>query len=101
VLILSLFPILSEDVAMWTAEKRQISKFADNLQQLDNGVKGKRFAIRRLEIKLKIKSKKIFFSVPPRGWMCSKCDLKVSFIICVQFHCIFISKLFDLRKIYG
>jgi len=42
-----------EDVAMWTAEKRQISKFADNLQQLDNGVK-----------------------VPPRGWMCSKCDLK-------------------------
>ena len=35
----------------WDGEARKPSKFAENLQQLDNGVK-----------------------VPPGGWQCSKCD---------------------------
>lgn len=35
---------------LWDGEQRQVTKFAD-LQQLDNGVK-----------------------VPPKGWVCSKCD---------------------------
>lgn len=42
-----------EQVASWDGEKRLISKHAENLLQLDNGVK-----------------------VPPRGWKCAKCDLK-------------------------
>nr|XP_058970629.1 ubiquitin carboxyl-terminal hydrolase 5-like [Pocillopora verrucosa] len=41
-----------DQVASWDGEKRLKSKHADNLLQLDNGVK-----------------------VPPRGWKCSKCDL--------------------------
>ncbi|KAJ7379748.1 Ubiquitin carboxyl-terminal hydrolase 5 [Desmophyllum pertusum] len=42
-----------DQVASWDGEKRVISKHAQNLLQLDNGVK-----------------------VPPRGWKCSMCDLK-------------------------
>lgn len=42
-----------DQVAAWDGEKRLISKHANNLLQLDNGVK-----------------------VPPRGWKCSRCDLK-------------------------
>lgn len=42
-----------DQVASWDGEKRVVSKHANNLLQLDNGVK-----------------------VPPRGWKCSKCDLK-------------------------
>ncbi|XP_071945976.1 ubiquitin carboxyl-terminal hydrolase 5-like [Antedon mediterranea] len=41
-----------EQVAAWDGEKRFISKHADNLKQLDNGVK-----------------------VPPTGWKCTRCDL--------------------------
>ncbi|RWS15264.1 ubiquitin carboxyl-terminal hydrolase 5-like protein [Dinothrombium tinctorium] len=37
----------------WDGEKRQVSRYAENLVQLDNGVK-----------------------VPPRNWKCSKCDLR-------------------------
>lgn len=40
-----------EQVAAWTAEKKRVSAFACNLQQLENGVQ-----------------------VPPTGWKCSKCD---------------------------
>lgn len=40
-----------EQVASWTAEKKAISAFACNLQQLENGVQ-----------------------VPPTGWKCAKCD---------------------------
>lgn len=40
-----------EEVAAWTADKKQVSPFALTLQQLENGVK-----------------------VPPTGWKCSKCD---------------------------
>eukprot|EP00250_Pteridium_aquilinum_P014295 c21898_g1_i1 orf=273-2696(-) len=40
-----------EQVAAWTAEKKQFSVFACNLQQLENGVQ-----------------------VPPTGWKCAKCD---------------------------
>ncbi|XP_018018009.1 ubiquitin carboxyl-terminal hydrolase 5 isoform X2 [Hyalella azteca] len=36
----------------WDGEVRQISRHADSIQQLDNGVK-----------------------VPPKGWQCSQCDL--------------------------
>ena len=35
----------------WDGEARRVSKYADNLEQLDNGVK-----------------------VLPHGWQCSKCD---------------------------
>lgn len=37
----------------WDGEKRQVSQYADNLQQLDNGKK-----------------------IPPSGWKCEKCDLE-------------------------
>ncbi|KAL0553723.1 hypothetical protein IC582_007627 [Cucumis melo] len=40
-----------EQLAAWTADKKQISSYAMNLQQIDNGV-----------------------IVPPSGWKCSKCD---------------------------
>ncbi|MCO5567197.1 hypothetical protein L7F22_020885 [Adiantum nelumboides] len=40
-----------EQVAAWTAEKKRVSAFACNLQQLENGVQ-----------------------VPPSGWKCAKCD---------------------------
>ncbi|KAG0563124.1 hypothetical protein KC19_8G006500 [Ceratodon purpureus] len=40
-----------EEVAAWTADKKQVSPFALSLQQLENGVK-----------------------VPPSGWKCSQCD---------------------------
>ncbi|XP_052819393.1 ubiquitin carboxyl-terminal hydrolase 5-like [Mya arenaria] len=46
---------LEEAAAMagtWDGEKRMVSKHAENLAQLDNGVK-----------------------VPPTGWKCEKCDL--------------------------
>ncbi len=36
----------------WDGEKIEVSKFADNLEQLDNGIK-----------------------IPPKGWKCSECDL--------------------------
>ncbi|XP_072040059.1 ubiquitin carboxyl-terminal hydrolase 5-like isoform X2 [Amphiura filiformis] len=42
-----------DQIAAWDGEKRIISKYADNLKQLDNGVK-----------------------VPPSGWKCTGCDLK-------------------------
>ena len=41
-----------EAIAAWDGEKRQVSKYAETLQQLDNGVK-----------------------VPPSGWKCCKCEL--------------------------
>nr|XP_016437814.1 PREDICTED: ubiquitin carboxyl-terminal hydrolase 14-like [Nicotiana tabacum] len=40
-----------EQVASWTADKKLVSKYAMDLQQLDNGV-----------------------VVSPRGWKCAKCD---------------------------
>ncbi|XAR56601.1 Ubiquitinyl hydrolase 1 [Bertholletia excelsa] len=40
-----------EQVASWTADKKQVSAYAKNLQQIDNGV-----------------------IVPPSGWKCAKCD---------------------------
>ncbi|XP_052206730.1 ubiquitin carboxyl-terminal hydrolase 14 isoform X2 [Diospyros lotus] len=40
-----------EQVASWTADKKQISPYATDLQQLDHGV-----------------------TVPPSGWKCAKCD---------------------------
>ncbi|XP_028088003.1 ubiquitin carboxyl-terminal hydrolase 14 isoform X1 [Camellia sinensis] len=40
-----------EQLASWTADKKQISVYAMDLQQLDNGV-----------------------IVPPSGWKCAKCD---------------------------
>ncbi|GFZ07483.1 ubiquitin-specific protease 14 [Actinidia rufa] len=40
-----------EQVASWTADNKQISAYAMNLQQLDNGI-----------------------MVPPSGWKCAKCD---------------------------
>lgn len=40
-----------EQVASWTADKKKVSVYAENLQQIDNGV-----------------------VVPPSGWKCSKCD---------------------------
>lgn len=40
-----------EQVAAWTADKKKISQYAMNLNQLDNGV-----------------------IVPPTGWKCAKCD---------------------------
>ncbi|KAJ7981674.1 Ubiquitin carboxyl-terminal hydrolase [Quillaja saponaria] len=40
-----------EQVAAWTADKKQISSYAMNLQQIDSGV-----------------------VIPPSGWKCSKCD---------------------------
>eukprot|EP00112_Aurelia_sp_Birch-Aquarium-sp1_P012383 Seg2604.5 transcript_id=Seg2604.5/GoldUCD/mRNA.D3Y31 product="Ubiquitin carboxyl-terminal hydrolase 5" protein_id=Seg2604.5/GoldUCD/D3Y31 len=43
---------MQDNIASWEGEKRMVSKHADNLLQLANGVK-----------------------VPPRGWKCSKCDL--------------------------
>jgi len=43
---------MNESVASWEEDKRKVSKHADSLLQLDNGVK-----------------------IPPRGWKCSKCDM--------------------------
>jgi ubiquitin carboxyl-terminal hydrolase 5/13 len=44
---------VTEDLAgAWVEEKPQISKYAESLKQLDNGVK-----------------------IPPSGWRCGKCDL--------------------------
>ncbi|CAK9160179.1 unnamed protein product [Ilex paraguariensis] len=40
-----------EQVALWTADKNQISKYAMDLQQIDNGV-----------------------IIPPSGWRCARCD---------------------------
>jgi ubiquitin carboxyl-terminal hydrolase 5/13 len=40
-----------EQVSAWTADKKQVSAYAANLQQLDNGVK-----------------------VSPSNWKCSQCD---------------------------
>lgn len=40
-----------EQLAAWTAEKKQVSTYAMNLQQIDNGI-----------------------MVPSSGWICSKCD---------------------------
>lgn len=40
-----------EQLASWSADKKLISKYATDLQQLDNGV-----------------------AVPPAGWKCAKCD---------------------------
>ncbi|KAM7492636.1 hypothetical protein LguiA_035557 [Lonicera macranthoides] len=40
-----------EQLASWTADNKQISQYALNLQQIDNGV-----------------------VVPPSGWRCAKCD---------------------------
>nr|CAG4636782.1 EOG090X0181 [Ceriodaphnia reticulata] len=42
---------LSALESTWDGENRQVSKFAENLEQLHNGVR-----------------------VPPQGWQCSKCD---------------------------
>ncbi|GLT83414.1 hypothetical protein SLE2022_017050 [Rubroshorea leprosula] len=42
-----------EQLAAWTADKKQVSAYAMNLQQIDNGV-----------------------IVPPSGWKCAKCDKK-------------------------
>ncbi|KAJ9153652.1 hypothetical protein P3X46_027071 [Hevea brasiliensis] len=42
-----------EQLAAWTTDKKQISAYAMNLQQIDNGV-----------------------IVPPSGWKCSKCEKK-------------------------
>jgi ubiquitin carboxyl-terminal hydrolase 5/13 len=39
-------------IAAWEGDKRTVSKYAENLVQLDNGVK-----------------------IPPSGWKCCKCDL--------------------------
>ncbi|XP_006818005.1 ubiquitin carboxyl-terminal hydrolase 5-like [Saccoglossus kowalevskii] len=41
----------NEEIEAWDGETRIISKYADNLQQLDNGKK-----------------------VPPKGWKCEMCD---------------------------
>lgn len=40
-----------EELAAWTADKKQVSSYAMNLQQIDNGV-----------------------VIPPSGWKCAKCD---------------------------
>uniref|UniRef100_A0A0C9RW38 Ubiquitin carboxyl-terminal hydrolase n=1 Tax=Wollemia nobilis TaxID=56998 RepID=A0A0C9RW38_9CONI len=40
-----------EQVAAWTTDKKQVSAYAVNLQQIDNGV-----------------------IIPPSGWKCAKCD---------------------------
>ncbi|XP_029116271.1 ubiquitin carboxyl-terminal hydrolase 14 isoform X2 [Elaeis guineensis] len=40
-----------EQLASWTAEKKKVSAYAMNLQQINNGI-----------------------VVPPSGWKCSKCD---------------------------
>ncbi|XP_015896842.1 ubiquitin carboxyl-terminal hydrolase 14 isoform X2 [Ziziphus jujuba] len=40
-----------EQVAAWTADKKQVSAYAMNLQQIDNGI-----------------------IIPPSGWKCAKCD---------------------------
>lgn len=42
----------SGQVESWSGEKRLVSKYAESLKQLDNGVK-----------------------IPPSGWKCGKCDL--------------------------
>jgi ubiquitin carboxyl-terminal hydrolase 5/13 len=42
-----------EQLAAWTADKKQVSAYAMNLPQIDNGV-----------------------IVPPSGWKCVKCDKK-------------------------
>ncbi|PKI65653.1 hypothetical protein CRG98_013948 [Punica granatum] len=40
-----------EQVAAWVADKKQVSAYAMNLQQIDNGV-----------------------TIPPSGWKCARCD---------------------------
>ncbi|KAK7262712.1 hypothetical protein RJT34_30289 [Clitoria ternatea] len=40
-----------EQLAAWTADKKQVSAYATNLQQIDNGV-----------------------VIPPSGWKCAKCE---------------------------
>ncbi|KAF7822784.1 Ubiquitin carboxyl-terminal hydrolase 14 [Senna tora] len=40
-----------EQITAWTADKKEVSTYAMNLQQIDNGV-----------------------VIPPSGWKCSKCD---------------------------
>ncbi|KAK6934343.1 Ubiquitinyl hydrolase, variant UBP zinc finger, partial [Dillenia turbinata] len=40
-----------EQLASWTADKKQVSAYATNLRQIDNGI-----------------------VVPPSGWRCAKCD---------------------------
>ncbi|KAG5020550.1 hypothetical protein JHK87_016405 [Glycine soja] len=40
-----------EQLAAWTADKKKVSSYATNLQQIDNGV-----------------------VIPPSGWKCAKCD---------------------------
>lgn len=42
---------LSALESTWDGETRQVSRFAESLEQLNNGVR-----------------------VPPHGWQCSKCD---------------------------
>ena len=42
----------AEAIVAWDGEKRVVSRHAENLSQLDNGVK-----------------------IPPSGWKCKKCDL--------------------------
>lgn len=42
-----------EQLAAWTADKKQVSTYAMNLQQIDNGV-----------------------VIPPSGWKCAKCEKK-------------------------
>jgi len=40
-----------EELAAWTADKKHVSSYAMNIQQIDNGV-----------------------VIPPCGWKCAKCD---------------------------
>jgi ubiquitin carboxyl-terminal hydrolase 5/13 len=42
-----------EQLAAWAADEKQVSAYAMNLQQIDNGV-----------------------VIPPSGWKCAKCDKK-------------------------
>ncbi|XP_028393855.1 ubiquitin carboxyl-terminal hydrolase 5-like [Dendronephthya gigantea] len=42
----------SEKISSWSEEKRSVSKYAEHLKQVDNGVK-----------------------IPPSGWKCGNCDL--------------------------
>ena len=42
----------TEAIIAWEGDKRAVSKYAEDLKQLDNGVK-----------------------IPPSGWKCARCDL--------------------------
>jgi ubiquitin carboxyl-terminal hydrolase 5/13 len=42
-----------EQLAAWAADEKQVSAYAMNLQQIDNGI-----------------------VIPPSGWKCAKCDKK-------------------------